>query len=346
MHLSDLDVTPFSDNSIGWIIESSDEVLLKRKNWSDYQPTEIGTELYPGDLLQPAATAKVLVQCANGSTIWRVPAGMISGAANGCPPAVKAIPGRQSKIISPRGGTNSLIPYIISPRRTFLLNALPILRWNAVPGATHYRVSVIDESEDDVLWETQVNASEVVYPGEPLLAMGVDYSFIVEADTGTSSLQEEMPDLGFRRLDKAQAKSVLSVLEQPAHRELTQEAQALAKAYLYIGYELRTEAIETLEAWVKQDSQTAAVYRTLGELYQEVGLHRLAETHYLRAFKLASFDIEGQAVIAARLGEVYQALGNSEAARRWFIQARDGYVVLGDSQWVSELEKRQVQLNL
>jgi tetratricopeptide (TPR) repeat protein len=121
----------------------------------------------------------------------------------------------------------------------------------------------------------------------------------------------------------------------------------LALAYLYIGYELRAEAIETLEALVKEGSQTAAVYRTLGALYEEVGLSRLALTRYLKTAELAAAakDVEEQAVATVGLGNAYEAIGNVEAARRWLTQARDGYATLGDTERVSELEGQLAKLN-
>jgi hypothetical protein len=342
--MTSIQETPVSYGLVGQIIEAKGEVLLKRKHWSEYRLTRVGAELYPGDLLQPASGARVLVQCANGKTIWSVPEGVISGATNGCPPQAVPISRRPGDIIPPRSSTNPLIPYIISPRRTLLLNPLPTLRWNAVPGALSYSVSLI--GDEDVIWEEQVSETEVVYPGEPPLEPGVDYLLIVDADTGASSQEEEFPSLGFSLLDETEATVVRDSLKQLASLELADEALALATVNLYIGYDLKAEAIETLEALVKQGSQTATVHRTLGKLYQEVGLTRLALTRYLRAAELAAEveDVEGQAAVAVGLGQVYQAVADSEAARRWLTQAGDGYAALGDRQRVSELEEQLAKL--
>ncbi len=330
---------------VGWIIEASGEVLLKRSQWSDYHPTKVGTELYAGDMLQPSPEARVIVQCANGRTIWPVPAGVISGTTNGCPPQIIPVSRPRGDISPPRDDVNPRIPYIISPRRTLLLTDKPTLRWNAVPGALSYTVSVI--SDEDVIWEEEVSETEVVYPGEPPLEPGVDYLLIVDADMGASSQEEKLPDLGFGLLDETEAAVVRDSVEQLVSLELAEEALALATVNLYIGYDLKAEAIETLEALVKQGSQTATVHRTLGKLYQEVGLIRLALTRYLRAAELAAEveDVEGQAAVAVGLGQVYQAVPDSVAARRWLTQARDGYAALGDRQRVSELEEQLAKLH-
>ena len=336
--------TPVSQGLVGWIIEVKGEVLLKRKHWSDYRLTRVGAELYPGDLLQPTSGARVLVQCANGKTIWSVPEGVISGATNGCPPQAIPISRRSGDIIPPRNSINPLIPYIISPRRTLLLNPLPTLHWNAVPGALSYSVSLIDE--EDVLWETQARETEVVYSGEPSLKSGIDYLLIIQADTGVSSQEEDLPDLGFSLLNEDEASLVRECVEELTNLELADEALALALVHLYMGYDLRAEAITTLEALVKEQSQIAVVYRTLGDLYREVGLNLLAQKHYLKAIELAELeDVEGQALAAERLGKVYEAIANPQEAIRCLTQARSRYEALGDTQRLKELEKRLAELN-
>lgn len=283
--------TSVSSGLVGWIIEVEGKVLLKRKEWSDYQPTTVGAELYPGDLLQPAPRARVLVQCANGKTIWQVPDGMVSGVTNGCPPQIVFVPRARGDIIPPRGGINPLIPYIISPRRTLLLNSLPTLNWNAVPGASHYKVSLL--ADEDLIWETDLRETFVVYSGQPPLESGVDYLLMIEADTGASSQEEDLPDLGFRLLGENEAQLVSEGAEQLVNLDLSEQAKSLALVHLYRVYDLKAEAIAMLETLVNRGSQTAAVYRILGDLYLEIGLNLLAESRYLKATELVAADAEG-----------------------------------------------------
>lgn len=335
--------TSVSSGLVGWIIEVEGEVLLKRKGWSDYQSTTVGAELYPGDLLQPAPRARVLVQCANGKTIWHVPDGMVSGVANGCPPQTIPVSRARGDIIPPRDRINPLIPYIISPRHTLLLNPLPTLNWNAVPGASRYNVSLL--ADEDVIWQTDLSETFVVYSGKPPLESGVDYLLMIEADTGASSQEEDLPDLGFGLLGENEAQRVSEGVEQLVNLDLAQEAKSLALVHLYKGYDLKAEAIATLEALVNKGSQTAAVFRTLGDFYLEIGLNLLAESRYLRAIELAAADVEGQALVAASLVKVYEAIANRQEAIHWLTQARNRYQILGDMQRLEELEKQQRELN-
>jgi tetratricopeptide (TPR) repeat protein len=197
-----------------------------------------------------------------------------------------------------------------------------------------------------VIWQTQLSETLVVYSGEPPLESDVDYLLMIEADTGASSQEENLPDLGFGLLGENEAQRVSEGVAQLVNLDLPQEAKSLALVHLYRGYDLKAEAIATLEALVNQGSQTAAVYRILGDLYLETGLNLLAESRYLRAIELAAADVEAQALAAASLVKVYEAIANRQEAIRWLTQAHNRYQVLGDRQRLGELEKQQRQLNL
>ncbi len=337
--------TTLSRVLVSRIVEASGEVLLKRERWSDYHPTAVGAELYTGDLLRPAPGAIVRIQCVNGKDIVGLPEGEISSVVTYCPPQAVIVSRPQGKMISPRGTINYRIPYIISPRRTSLLNDKPTLRWNAVPDATSYTACV--RGPKKAIWQTEVSGTEVVYTGDPPLESGVDYLLIVNADTGASSQEEELPGTRkFRLLDETDARQVRSDIEQLAQKELAGEARVLSLVYLYIGYDLRAEAIEKLELLVGDESQTAAVYRLLGDLYQQVELSFQAEERYLKAVELAkkAGDREGEAVAAAGLGTIYDVLGNPSEAIGWLSQGRDGSANLGDAERVKELEEQLRQL--
>ncbi len=311
---------------VGRLISVQGQVQLKRTGWSVYHPTAVGARLCLRDLLQLAKGAKAIVKCAEpAQNPWTVPEGTW-GVGNGCrEPRERryTLPGP----ISPtrRIETAARIPYIISPYSTSLLNDKPKLRWQVVPGATSYTVRVTGPG---VKWETEVSTTEVVYPGEPpLKPVEEGYLLTVEADNG-----EKPAKATFRLLDESKTQQVRTAALALNRQNLAEEAKTLALADLYIGQELIAEAIELLEASVAKGSQTAAMYYTLGELYGQVEFLGEAEKNYLKAFKLATTanDIEGQAAAAARLGKMYELMGNSDQATRWLQEAQQRYQALGD----------------
>ena len=195
-----------------------------------------------------------------------------------------------------RGLFDPLSPYLISPRSTLILDDRPTIRWNEVPGATSYTVTIVTE-EGEIWSQANVTGTEIVYPGNPPLQPGTYYLAIVEADTGASSQEEDVPGRTFRLLGADRANSAREAIAFLDRQQLSRDEKALLQAYLYIGYYLRADAIETLESSVDAGSQNPEVYRLLGNLYETVALTSLAEERYLEAI------------------ELYEALGNAERVR-------------------------------
>lgn len=244
----------------------------------------------------------------------------------------------------PRGPLDALIPYIISPRRTLLLNDRPKLRWNKVPGVNTYNVSLV--KGDRAIWETKVNGNEVVYPGTPQLEPGFVYLLVVKAENGRTSEEEKLPDRSFRMLPTTQKQLVKGAIELINSQKIAEKTKALQRAYFYIGSDLKSEAIETLEALVATSIQEAIAYRKLGDLYWQEGVTLLAENHYLKAHELASAakDIGEQAQLEEALGELYGAIGEKQEAVRWLAQAINSHKALGNTQRVKELETQIAKL--
>jgi len=316
-------------------------VNIKRSQWVDYFPASFGTILERGDQVYPAGDATVVVLC-DDWTLWSVPPGVPSGLSNGCPqpaepPLLRA---EGSKIGATRVSSTALalIPYVISPRKTHLLNAIPRLRWNPVPGVTSYTVTVRGEG---VQWQTKVDGTEVKYPGHPALQPGIWYSLVVETDTGRSSREENLPGLGFSVLNSEEAGRITASVEKLQRLNLPTNEEGFAQAQLYVTQNLSAEAIEILEQLIAQGAHKVALYTTLGDLYRETGLYWLAEQQYHYAIDAAgiSNDIEGLAEAQASLGEVYIALGAQDAAQ-WLHRAIVSYQTLGNTQRVSELQEQ------
>ncbi|NEP58416.1 MAG: hypothetical protein F6K31_15590 [Symploca sp. SIO2G7] len=233
------------------------------------------------------------------------------------------------------------IPYILSPRSTYLLDNQPLLRWYAVEGATSYRVRVKRE-DGELLWETEVKeVTEVRYGGEPLES-GVDYTVIVNTDTGASSLEEELEGGGFEILTTEEREEIQTIASQLS-QSLTGEEQVLALGELYQQNGLFTEAIALLESLVEENNQIPAAYQQLGELYQYIRFPPLAAENYLKAIALTE-DTATIAQLQEKLGGVYRILQQPDKAIDWLEQAEASYQTLGDSEKVREMQKQIEQI--
>lgn len=338
--------------SNGQIIQISGEVQLKRWNGRVIRPTT-GTRVYPGDQLLAVNGAQVLVQCAADLKTWSAKAGEKS--LNRCPEAAEQAECTPGTYKCPHRGDVIAwlegIPYIISPRRTAILNDKPTLHWNAVPGATSYTVSVEGVSAEGELLENrtkEVRGTRIDYLDKQPLKPGVSYLVMVEANTGASSLDEPVRPGGLRfsLLDADKAQSVQAEAQQISQQEWTDEAKALALAHLYTKNGLIADAITTLEKLVGSGVQTAPIYNTLGELYLNyLALVPQARDYFLKSAELAApEDTEERTAAQDGLGQVQAALGKKDEACRWLNLAVDGYRDLKDSQRASALENQLREL--
>ncbi len=326
------------DYGFNLLVVVEGDVELKRDGWSDYHFTTFGTILHRGDQLYLADEAKAVVLCSNLTT-WTVPVGVRSSLTIGCLQDPDPVLVRDKSII---GHTRSIndpeIPYIISPRATKLLGREPILRWNTVPGATNYSVSV---NGGKINWKIETSSTDLVYSGEPLKPEET-YLLIVETDNERASTEEDIPGLGFSLLNENEAVHLQKSVNRLLELELSNEAESFAQAQIYAGQGLFAEAILILEKMTESGNQRTAVYYTLGNLYQQIGLTRFAETHYLEAIELANIaeNLEEQAIAKQGLGETYIEIGNVDEAIKWLKAAKECFEILGDAKSVAQLEQR------
>lgn len=325
------------------LVVADGTVFLKRQGWQKYFPASFGTALYRGDLLKPAMDSKAVVLCDNLET-WNVSAGEPAGVTNVCSnPTEPVLIRGESRISNTRGGNDPSIPYILSPRSTKLSSSTPILKWNSVAGAEKYFVSITGREFD---WRFETDQVSMEYPGDPPLQSGVTYLVKVQADNGSRSDAEGAPGLGFELLSPEEISQVNMKIERIKALGLTGKAEAFVIAQLYLGYGLRSEAIQILEEQIKQNNQEAAIYKMLGDIYRQVSLNLLAKESYLRAGEMAnqSGDRPIYAQIHAGLAEVLLSLGQEEAAKSAFEQASDAYRELGDTATAEEMNNKALEL--
>ncbi len=216
------------------------------------------------------------------------------------------------------------IPNIINPRQTALLNTMPKLIWDEVPGATNYLITIRREPFG-VIWETKVKETEVLYSGSPPLNPGPSYTIIIESDNGYRFKSTKFSILNERDRDL-----VNNYLK--SNSELDNNSLILTKLGLYLRYKLRAEAIELLSKSILQGDGSSVIFRELGDIYWEVKLFDLAKESYLKAIELAknSDDLRGEALASARLGELYKEIQDENQGNQFLERARMLYHQIGD----------------
>jgi hypothetical protein len=303
------------------------EVVLRRLDWYDFQPVYLGTELRPGDLIRVPAGGQALVLCGDRVGTGQDPLSTVQGGEGGLPcRAFK--PGPRGEL-APARAVSAVIPYIIFPRNTRLLNPRPTLRWHTLTNVPSYMVSLI--GDQTVLGPLEVGGGELAFPTDwPSLLPGQSYRVVVEAEE-SSSEEEQGAGGSFVVVEEHEATEIRALQTEVAQLSLSEVPLRLSLAHLFAARGLYGEATGMLEG-VAGGSDEPAVCDLLGDLYLTVGLPQEAESWYPCALNLFGEKgiTEGQAEALAGLGLVYHGLGNAEAARSQWEQAQGYYEALGD----------------
>ncbi|NEO46747.1 MAG: hypothetical protein F6K55_22560 [Moorea sp. SIO4A3] len=317
------------------------QVKLKRSSWPDYQPAFIGAPLGAKDHLLLGSNTFAKVLCQN-LTEWEPEDGRDYIVSEGCPPTSKAklSPSDEDTVIE-RAANNPDIPYILRPRNSSVVNQQPLLRWHQVKGVSNYLVRVIGPG---VEWNQQTSATEIVYSGKQLLKPGARYWLIVETDQGKTSKDEGV--FGFTILDQEKAQEVSAAAEEIKQKQLSKPAEGLALAHLYRSNDLNAEAIDLLETALADGPESIRVYQLLGEIYQHVGLNRLARERYRQALELTKTagDLDTQAQVLGGLAVTSGIIGQKNEAIAWLEKGKQVYQTLGDQVRAGQLEQQMVKI--
>ena len=255
-----------------------------------------------------------------------------------------------------RGGNNPAVPYVITPRHTWLGQPPDWVRWHGVEGVNRYRVRLWHwdygrTAPRFILWETGVeNTNEVAVPEVPL-QLGGYYSFEVITEDGVSSnLDEGAYYAGFQLLASEDYELLRSHLAQVEADNATAppEATALAAAGVYFLDELYADALQVLTPLALAPNASDLIYTALGDTYLETGLNQLALEAYTQALStaMAKDDALSEAIIRVKLADVHLILENIPRARQLLLDARQIYLQLDAPLEATLLDRRLNVLSL
>lgn len=320
------------------LIEVTGNLNHKRTGWKEYLPLSFGVSLDQDDLLQAAGDAKGLIVCADLS-LARIPSGYHGGVP--CPQTQPILVRGDSLVVEPRRNTllTSSIPYIISPRYTFIQTPQPAFKWHpSNSGNITYAVQIQGK---DLIWSMEVTTTELVYPiSAPALVPDTPYRLTVVGNNGHSSTEEQTAvDLSFVLLSPDKVTTTRELAGRIQGIGLNQQAVYFTLAEIYATQGLRADAIALLEKMAFQSNAPAVDHR-LADLYREVGLYIEAQVAYEQA--LHSYqtlgDTAGEAATLAGLGIVCRASGDDAAAQDRLMQALKLYQTIGDAKGISWVE--------
>lgn len=238
-----------------------------------------------------------------------------------------------------------LVPVVIHPRNTSLLEGRPRIAWTATPGAIEYEVLTVGA----VAFRFQLDAAEVDCPTDPLgserpvcsipwptdhpeLPADEDVFLTVGSRSGLARplrTDDAQPNR-IRRLTRETAEEVLSRIREIHRLPLDAASQHLLAGRIYAQADLFADAIRAYRSM--PEPQPPELWVTVGDLYLETDLPAMAYESYQRALQCLGprrwRDREQLAVEAAAeqgLGRVHFAVRNYPSAAKHFRVAAARY---------------------
>lgn len=205
---------------------------------------------------------------------------------------------------------NQSIPYVITPRHTFLDTRRPIIRWHKVLGATSYTVKLLKDAE--IVWTTETTETQFRSSEDLPLEAGITYSIVVDSNNGYSS--EMDTDVDFKLLDEQKILEFNNAItKEKAENLANNETLKLVKLTdLYREHGLYAKAIKLLKQKISHSVQPAIIYLELGDFYFFIGLYLSAQKQYRKAIKLTQNEPGLKVSINAKknLMAIHELLGN------------------------------------
>jgi hypothetical protein len=305
------------------------------------------SRLQSGDQIYAGKGVNATIACSNENNKRQVPQTTWTTLKKLCPKIVINI-ARGNSVLDTYSLNDSALPYIITPRQSFILDGKPMIRWNPVSGSSQYQIQI--RKGDKVVWEGRTTATSIQYPGTPAIQPSVAYSIIVKTSNGKSSEAdtETMPE--FRLLRSNDLAPINSAVKTIQSGDLSAISKALQISELYSNYALPDNqltayglspkeskqfrligpAIEVLEAAVKANPNNIILYQELGLLYNQAGLDLLAAESYAKAIDLAQSpdELETWTNLQVQIATISINLKQEKKAIEHYKLARWGFNLL------------------
>lgn len=321
---------------------SGSQVQLKRSGSTNFQRALPGAELYGDDLLRVRPGTVVKLICPDRRVTDNVPAGD-SSVSRACPDTPRRV--RPTFGVSETWSAgDAALPYMITPWSGQVLTPRPLLRWNAVAGAQLYTITLKKRDGEDwaEVWTVKSDQTTLCYPAsQPALALVEEYVLQVVADNAAESSDDGEPGQVFSLIGSEEQADAEAAIATVNAIDASQELKTLILVdEVYPVYRLFAQGIDDLLALVESGTETAQIYRLLGDYFIRSGLELPTEQNYLKAIELAAETnhLEEQVRAQWGLGTLYNRVERPEEAEVLLRQAQQGAMALGDANLLSSIE--------
>lgn len=355
---SDLESSP-APAPLAALVSFKPEVEVKRAGSDRLIPAAFGMPLGQADVVNTYAGAAANLVCNNGllyalpeqsnlivecrdTTDERIvgrldPAlgGQLLEVAGGAEISLAA---GQTRAIRPE---QAQIPLLLTPRNTVITGTQPIFRWQAVPEATGYRLTV--SLPGGQTWSQETEATELAYPDDaPPLEPG-------SANVVTLAMLDDETIVDktlLRIIEEAEQEALVQAKAEIQAQPLDETTRCYLLVQLYQSSELYAAAIEQLSYLVEIEPDNSSLWQQLGDLYFEIGLYIRAEVAYQSALRIAETagTLGEQAAAQVGLARVAHAFAEVEQAAAHLDAAENLYREAGEAELAQKVAAERARL--
>lgn len=303
-----------------YLLDIKGDVSLKRNGWKNFSKIEGFSAVRAGDLVRMEKNSSLTIVCEDFTKTVKQVSSSIFGVSNYCDASSASAQIDPTSEVDPEllraRGSQAKIPYIISPRATYVRDYNFNISWNGIGDDISYDVDVFDINNEKIWSDNNLHNNSVAFDGEKLLSPGTSYSIVVSASNNKSSLDEDLPGLQFKTLSLQMIKEIKEYEDTISRLDISNLGRKYLLVVIYERYGLNYEAINVLTD-MNKFSKSPLILNLLGETYMRVFLVDEAETFYLTALEYVSKDnelIELTASVCANLYVLYGAKDDNEQA--------------------------------
>ena len=272
---------------VGLIAGATGDVKVMRAPGAKWGKASVMQTLPGGSSIQVEAGGSAIVVLFEGGARFRlapgsvsaVTAGTVHGVSGPPPKALPALQIRQAKLLAGsrvaggraastvvRGGSARI--ELAGLSATSIQEERPLFRWDAVPGATSYKLRLSD-ADDQIIWQSTAQNTSIAYPPDAVaLTPEVDYLWTVTTTADNTIFKGEGI---FRVLSADKRKAVqdeLAALDQPkADEEAYDEATlGVLRAEVFARHQLWDDAIMTYQQLAQKFPDADAIGEALSSL--------------------------------------------------------------------------------
>ena len=213
--------TPVLSSPLHILIDVRGNVEVKKAQSKRFNKAEYGMTLSGEDKVKLGSNASLMIYCSDQNK--RVVEGpgtyLVSEKCLPGKPTIRLCPSCNNdtrRLFGVKEEGLKQLPYLISPRNTYVFNNPLTIRWNEVFGATLYKVKFELGG-----WERETKKTQIVYDGE--LEPGDWNSIIIEADNGATSSEVDAQNSWFQVLKDEEAKILREQVAAIKGQELSRE---------------------------------------------------------------------------------------------------------------------------